>query len=138
MAKRTVKEEIKHRATQRMRYFENPNYLKWSNFVSQTSDGYGNRTDSFMIASYIINDDEARRFAINDSKFFDKSANSMTNWVGLYQYVDERLNDADNCLIAELTNPSIFIDSDVFGHISIAELLDKYRDQLYKPNYDMI
>lgn len=137
MAKRTVYEEIEHRIEQRMRYLENPNYRKWSDFMSTTSDSYGNRTDSFMIASYIINN-EARRFSINSVNFFDKDENPTVNWEGLYQYIDERLNDEDNCIRGELTNPSIFVDYDVFGHLSIVELLNKYRDHLYKPNYDII
>ena len=138
MTKRTVPEEIEHRIEQRMKYFENPNYRKWSDFLSKTSNGYGNRTDDFMIMAYITNDDDVRRFAINDVKLFDKDGNPMVNWEGLYQYVDERLNDERNRLLSELTEPSVFVDYSVFGNSSIAQILDKYRDQLYKPNYDII
>lgn len=138
MVKRTVPEEIKHRAAQRMKYLENPNYRKWSDFLSKTYDAYGNRTDDFMIMAYITNDDDVRRFAINDVKLFDKDGNPMVNWEGLYQYVDERLNDERNRLLSELTEPSVFVDYSVFGNSSIAQILDKYRDQLYKPNYDII
>lgn len=54
VAIRTTSEEVDHRWKQRMQYFENPNYRKWSDFLSPNYRSYGNRTDDFMIASYII------------------------------------------------------------------------------------
>lgn len=137
VAIRTTSEEVDHRWKQRMQYFENPNYRKWSDFLSPNYRSYGNRTDDFMIASYIIGRD-ANRFSINDSKLFDKTQNPRVNWKGLYQYMDARLNDDTNGLRYELTRLSQFIDCDVFGTMSIADLLNRYRDELYGYDYDII
>lgn len=134
---RTTKEEVDYRWKQRMQYFENSNYRKWSDFLSPNYRSYGNRTDDFMIASYIIGDD-AGRFSINDPKLFDKAQNPRVNWRALYQYVDARLNDDENGLRGELTRLTHFIDCDVFGTMSIADLLNRYRDKLYGHDYDMI
>ena len=135
VAIRTTSEEVDHRWKQRMQYFENPNYRKWSDFLSPNYRSYGNRTDDFMIASYIIGE-EAGRFSINDVKLFDK--NQRVDWKSLYQYVDARLNDSANGLRGELTRLTHFIDCDVFGTMSIADLLNRYRDDLYGHDYDMI
>ena len=134
---RTTKEEVRYRWKQRLQYFENSNYRKWSEFVSPNYEGYGNRTDDFMIASYIIGY-EASRFSINDPKLFDKTQNSRVNWKALYQYVDERFNDEENGLRGELTRSTYFIDCDVFGTVSIADLLNRYRNDLYGHDYDII
>lgn len=90
-----------------------------------------------MIASYIIGD-EASRFSINDPKLFDKTQNPRVNWRALYQYVDARLNDDENGLRGELTRLTPFIDCDVFGTMSIVDLLNRHRDKLYGYDYDMI
>lgn len=134
---RTTKEEVDYRWKQRLQYFENSNYRKWSDFLSPNYRSYGNRTDDFMIASYIIGD-EASRFSLNDPKLFDKTQNSRVNWRALYQYVDARLNDDENGLRGELTRLTHFIDCDVFGIMSIADLLNRYRDELYGHDYDII
>lgn len=134
---RTTSEEVSYRWKQRMQYFENPNYRKWSDFLSPNYRSYGNRTDDFMIASYIIGRD-ANRFSINDAKLFDKTKNHRVNWKGLYQYVDARLDDDENGLRYELTRLSQFIDCDVFGTMSIVDLLNRYRDELYGYDYDII
>ena len=134
---RTTSEEVDYRCKQRVSYFEEPNYRKWSDFLSPNYRSYGNRTDDFMIASYILGRD-AGRFSINDVKLFDKTENPRVNWNTLYRYVDARLNDEKNGLRGELTRLSHFIDYDVFGHLSIVDLLNQYRDRLYKPDYDII
>lgn len=134
---RTTSEEVDYRWKQRMQYFENPNYRKWSDFLSPNYRSYGNRTDDFMIASYITGE-EVTRFSINDPKLFDKTQNPRVNWRALYQYVDARLNDDENGLRGELTRLTHFIDCDVFGIMSIADLLNRYRDELYGHDYDII
>lgn len=134
---RTTSEEVDYRWKQRLQYFENSNYRKWSDFLSPNYRSYGNRTDDFMIASYIIGDD-AGRFSLNDPKLFDKTQNPRVNWRALYQYVDARLNDEENGLRGELTRLTPFIDCDVFGTMSIADLLNRHRDKLYGYDYDMI
>lgn len=135
MAKtRTIDEEINHRWKQRMQYFENPNYRKWSEFRPTYSRSYGDRIDDFMIISYIVGE-EVNRFALNDVKLLD---NPRINWQALYQYVDERLGDDRNTLRDELTRVSPFIDDDIFGKVSIVDLLNKYRDELCGYDYDII
>lgn len=134
---RTTSEEVDYRWKQRLQYFENPNYRKWSEFVIPDYKSYGNRTDDFMIASYIVGD-EVSRFSLNSPKLFDKIQNPRVNWRALYQYVDARLNDDENGLRGELTRLTPFIDCDVFGTMSIADLLNLYRDELYGHDYDMI
>lgn len=89
---RTINEEVSYRCKQRADYFEEQNYRKWSDFLSPNSRSYGNRTDDFMIASYIIGRD-ASRFSMNDVKLFDKTKNQRVNWNALYRYIDARLND---------------------------------------------
>lgn len=90
-----------------------------------------------MIASYIIGE-EAGRFSINDVKLFDENQNPRVDWKSLYQYVDARLNDSANGLCGELTRLTQFIDCDIFGTMSIADLLNRYRDELYGHDYDII
>lgn len=134
---RTTKDEVKYRWKQRLQYFENSNYRKWSDFLSPNYKSYGNRTDDFMIASYITGE-EVTRFSINDPKLFDKAQNPRVNWRAIYQYVDERLNDEENGLRGELTRLNPFIDCDVFGVMSIVDLLNRYRNELYGCDYDII
>lgn len=62
---RTTSEEVDYRCKQRVSYFEEPNYRKWSDFLSPNYRSYGNRTDDFMIASYILGRDAGRFMMLN-------------------------------------------------------------------------
>ena len=59
--------------------------------------------------------------------------NQTIDFEAVYAYFDERLNDKNNAARQEIILiPLPFVDA------TIQDLLDKYRDVVLKPNYDIV
>ena len=53
---RTMDDEINYREEQRRRYFEDPDYRKWSDVVPNDDD-YGEWRDDVLFVEYVTNED---------------------------------------------------------------------------------
>jgi len=51
---RTLEEEITLRTEQRKRYFENPDYRKWSDCVNINHEEYGELSDCYLFHRYVM------------------------------------------------------------------------------------
>lgn len=130
-------DELKHRRALRQKYFEDPNYRKWSDILP------GGMND-FRYMSW--GDHQLFDYLLTNQFIVDSSLTTLDtclrqghelpiNWSNFYAYFNEQLNDCKNRYIEELTKLLI---SDDDGHRSSIEgLLYKYREQLCS-SYDMI
>lgn len=130
-------DELRHRGELRKKYFEDPNYRRWSDIVP------GGIYD-FAYTSW--GDDRLFDYLITGQAIVHSSLTTLNtclrlghklpiNWSNFYAYFNERLNDYENRYIEELTKLLI---SDDDGHRSnIKGLLDKYQDSLLS-TYDII
>lgn len=127
--------ESEYRGKQRKRYFEDPNYRKWSDIVKDNYN-YGDYRERAFIRCYLDCDE------MNDNKSLSKIHEVMSNgksypinWEAFYAYFDERLNDPDNPYIHEMYEKMFqFMDDSP----TVIELLNQYRETLLPPDYDMV
>lgn len=127
--------ESEYRGKQRKRYFEDPNYRKWSDIVKNDYN-YGDYRERVLIRCYLDCDN------MNDNKSLSKIHEVMSNgksypinWEAFYTYFDDRLNDTDNPYIHEMYEKMFqFMDDSP----SVIELLNQYRETLLSPDYDMV
>ena len=134
---RTSTEEVELRTQQRKKYFENPNYRKWSSIAQIDRDEYGELSDFFLFHHYVLHPVPE----IPDHETIEHSMNRHTNphidLDAVYSYFDERLNDTDNALKQELEYPTMWTDKSL-SRFTIKKILDKYRTVALESCYDMV
>lgn len=133
---RDFDDELQHRKALRQKYFEDPNYRRWSDIVPGGVDGrpYMFWRDDRLLDCLITGQTERSDLSTIQTHFQD-SHKLPINWFNFYAYFDERLNDPENELTDELISMSL--GSSVERHFTVKNLLDQYRDKLCNP-YDMI
>lgn len=134
---RTFDDELEHRQALRKKYFEDPNYRRWSDVVPGGIGGrqYMTWRDDRLF-DYLITNQVATQSNLSKLQTHLREGHKLPiNWANFYAYFDERLNDPDNRFIEDLTKIIIY---DHFGHqFTVKKLLDHYREHLYH-SYDMI
>lgn len=134
---RSYDEEMQHRRILRQKYFEDPNYRRWSDIVPGGIDGgqYMSWRDD-RIFDYLITNQVARQsnYLILDTYLRDGHELPI-NWSNFYAYFDEQLNDPENRHVDELTQMSFYDPSR--RKFTAEMLLNKYRDNLLS-TYDII
>ena len=61
------------------------------------------------------------------------------NWHNFYAYFDKRANDEECGYRESILNPDYTsLDDDGWKHLSIMDILNRYRDILLKPDYDIV
>ena len=134
---RTMDDEINYREGQRRRYFEDPDYRKWSDVVP--NDDYGEWRDDVLFVEYVTNEDIEKTSRAYLHKLLENGRELPINWENFYAYFDERLNDTDNPFRSELTSKGYAYNNlDPFEKGTIEDILNKYRDSLLSPKYDII
>ena len=127
--------ESEYRGKQRKRYFEDPNYRKWSDIVKDNYN-YGDYRERAFIRFYLDCDCYNERQSLATIREVMSNGKSHPiNWEAFYAYFDERLNDPDNPYMHEM-NEKMFVFMD--DSPTVIELLDQYRDTLVSPDYDLI
>lgn len=135
---RTMDDEINYREEQRRRYFEDPDYRKWSDVVPNDDD-YGEWRDDVLFVEYVTNEDIKKTSRAYLHKLLENGRELPINWENFYAYFDERLNDTDNPFRSELTSKGYAYNNlDPFEKGTIEDILNKYRDSLLSPKYDII
>lgn len=127
---RDFDDEVQHRQVLRKKYFEDPNYRRWSDIVP---GGIGGR--SYMLwrddrlFDYLITGQTSTISHLSQLKKHLKDGHELPiNWPNFYVYFDARLNDPDNRFIGDLND---MIITDPSGEYSTVEkLLDCYRGSL--------
>ena len=130
-------DELKHRRALRQKYFEEPNYRKWSDVIPGGMDDfrYMSWSDHHLFDYLITGQVIVSSGLMTLNTHLRRGHERPINWSNFYAYFDERLNDPENRYIEELTKLLI---NDDYGHrSSIKGLLDKYREQLCS-SYDII
>lgn len=107
--------DLKQRAEQRAKYFEDPNFLRWSDVISRDEHSYGARTEQAFLAEYMTQDAETSGYRVRDIVKQRKNADRI-NWRAMYDYLDER----------DKTTPSWLKDEVEELH----RILDSLRDEL--------
>lgn len=131
---RTLEQELRLRRQQREKYFEDPQYRKWSD-ITQRPASYAEYSELGFIASYLVGDCDVY---VNLSRFRELLENGKQlpiNWKSVYNYYYERYDDDNNRLWEEFYH-GLCDASDVHGQ-SLASLLSEFQDKLID-DYDMI
>ena len=129
--------ELQYRRELRQKYFEDPNYRRWSDIVLDGIEGrqYMAWRDDRLF-DYIITGQVTRHSRLSTIQIHLEDGYELPiNWSNFYAYFDERLNDPNNTLMSELIEMSIG-DSDE-EYCTVKDLLDQYREHLYN-SYDIV
>lgn len=111
----SAEEDLTLRGNQRAKYFEDPQYIRWSDVVLRNTRSYGDRTEPAFLAQYLSQDVDTSSLSVKRvvSQYLnDKSV----NWRAIYKYLDER----------DQTTPS-WLSSEVK---EIHKILDPLREEL--------
>lgn len=133
---RTPIEEIAHRCALRKRYFEDPDYRRWSDIVPDY--GYDSWRDDVLFIEYIANNTQDGVSRKDLYELLENGHDLPINWGNLYAYFDERFNDPDNYFHSDLTAPKYFYVDEPSNKEPIADILNRYRDKLLSATYDII
>ena len=133
---RDYDDELRHRRALRRKYFEDPNYRRWSDIVPGGISGrqYAVWRDDRLFDYLITGQTERSNLATIQAHLQD-SHKLPINWSNFYDYFDERLNDPENELTDELISMSL--GSYVEEHVTVKNLLNQYRDEFFS-SYDII
>ena len=139
---RNIEQQLEHRKKLREQLFEDQNYRKWSDVVAIDSPEYEGWRDDCLFECYLRN----TRFNIYDlnliEEIFQHGDSTTINWQNLYDYFDTQLNDKDNRYKREINYfrfyPGGIGASNTAKGLTIMQILDKYRDQILRNQYDII
>lgn len=135
---RTLKDDITHRGDLRRRYFEDPGYRTWSS-VANDERRFDHCRDDILFSYYLRGSTEGLLTGSEIKKLLDNGHKLPINWRNLYTYFDERANDGECNYRESILNPNYTsLDDDGWAHLSIMDILNRYRDILLKPDYDII
>ena len=129
---RSFDDEMELRRKQRERYFENPNFVMWSDIVKYYNDlPYEMISDEMFFDRYLryCNDGEDT-FNLRD--LLKKGLDLPIDWEAFYAYFEERNNDPENDYKHQLRNAY------VSGQKTVMDLLNEYRNQLLGNGYDFV
>ena len=129
---RSFDDEMELRRKQRERYFENPNFVMWSDIVKYYNDlPYEMISDEMFFDRYLryCNDGEDT-FNLRD--LLKKGLDLPIDWEAFYAYFEERNNDTENDYKHQLRNAY------VSGQKTVMDLLNEYRNQLLGNGYDFV
>lgn len=130
---RTIEEEVALRTEQRKRYFENPNYRKLSDYLDINNREYGELSDCYLFYRYVAGCRFTELTNDNVKYAMNPDTNQMIDFEAVYAYFDERVNDENNAAQSEIRlTPLPFVDA------TVHDLLDKYRDVVLQPSYDIV
>lgn len=133
---RDYDDELRHRRALRRKYFEDPNYRKWSDIVP---GGISGREYAFWrddrLFDYLITGQTERSSLATIQAHLRDSHKLPINWSNFYDYFDERLNDPENELTDELISMSL--GSYTEEHVTVKNLLNQHRDEFFS-SYDII
>ena len=140
---RSYTDEVAHQYNLRKKYLEDPNYRKLSDVATDIGEinPYGVNPfaechDHVIFCNLITNQSRDIPTVSNIVTHLNKGHELPINWVNLYAYFYERLNDRQNRYLSYLKDPVIMGDT-LESRTSIEELLNRYRDRLLS-KYDMI
>ena len=139
---RNIEQQLEHRKKLREQFFEDPNYQKGSDVVSIGSPEYKGWRDDCLFECYLRN----TRFNIYDlnliEEIFQHGDSATINWQNFYGYFDTQFNDKNNRYKREINYfkfyPGGIGTSNTAKGLTIMQILDKYRDQLLRNQYDII
>lgn len=138
---RSHEEEITYRVQLRQRYFEDPNYRRWSDIVPLDSASYGNWWDDILFCYCIFGHTTSSSYALEKITVqLDKGLELPINWTAFYRYFDTILADTESNYNHDLRSPRFIGDivGDKFETMSVKDLLDTYRNQLTNVPYDIV
>lgn len=135
---RTLKEDIIHRGNLRKHYFEDPKYRTWSS-VSNNSHRFNHCRDDVLFSYYLSGSTDGMLTGWEIKKLLDKGHELPINWYNFYAYFDKRANDEECAYRKSILNPDYTsLDEDGWKHISIMDLLNRYRNNLLNSNLNSI
>ena len=136
---RPFDDEMEVRGQQRQRYFEDPNYRKWSDIQrNSTLNLYDATPDHDFFIYYLFGSCKTASNLPNDIRNqMDKGKELPINWGALYSYFDERLNDPENDYKHQFTYQGYYTPGCNDG-VSLIEILEEYREILLQPEYDIV
>ena len=139
---RLFTKEMEVRKEQRQRYFENPNYQKWSDIVSAyyriDNISYEGIPDESFFVYYLFGEvEKVSKTPQEIREQLDKGHELLINWKSFYAYFEERFYDPDNGCKQQLTERTYYT-AGCNDNVTIMQLLEEYRDFLLKPVYDII
>ena len=134
---RTLEEEITLRTEQRKRYFENPDYRKWSDCVNINHEEYGELSDCYLFHRYVMGSYFGPLTIDDFERAMNPKLNQMIDLGAVYAYFDERLNDKNNILKQEITALPLHTKKPIAG-FTIQYILQQYREVALKSSYDIV
>lgn len=135
---RTLKDDIIRRGNLRYRYFEDPEYRTWSS-VSKDGRRFDHCRDDILFSYYLRGSTNGLLTGEEIKKLLNKGHELPINWHNFYTYFDKRANDEECGYRESILNPDYTsLDDDGWKHLSIMDILNRYRDILLKPDYDII
>lgn len=136
---RPFDEEMKVRKEQRQRYFEDENYRKWSDVISNDRFGsYEGETDDKFFLFYLFGKTENVPDTPQEiQKQLDRGSELPINWNAFYSYFEERFNDPHNDYKHQLIRDGYYT-AGCGDDVTVMELLEEYRDQLLNIPYDIV
>lgn len=136
---RPFDDEMEVRGQQRQRYFEDPNYRKWSDIQrNSTLNLYDATPDHDFFIYYLFGSCKTASNLPNDIRNqMDKGKELPINWGALYSYFDERLNDPENDYKHQFTYQGYYTPG-CNDEVSLIEILEEYREILLQPEYDIV
>lgn len=136
---RPFDEEMNLRRIQRQRYFEDPNYRKWSDIQTDSILSlYEALPDDDFFVQYLFGSCENVSYSPHDIRNqMDNGKELPIDWYSLYAYFGERLNDSENDFKHQLIN-QIYYTSGCNDEVSLIEILEEYRGILLQPVYDIV
>ena len=135
---RSTEEEFRRRRILREKYFEDPNYRRWSDIVPGGLSGrlYTIMRDDCLFDYYITNQRATQSNTMKLKIHLRDGHKLPINWANFYAYFDEVLNDPESKFVSELTTFKM-TNFDGTYDTTVKRLLDKYRDHLTN-SYDII
>lgn len=106
--------DLRFRAEQRAKYFEDPNYFRWSDVVDREDESYGSFTERAFLAQYLSQDKDYSMFNITSlvKEFINNHRDKQQiNWHAIYAYLDERDKTTPSWLSEEVRDLHSILDS---------------------------
>lgn len=124
--------EMELRRKQRERYFENPNFVMWSDIVKYYNDIHYEMVPDEMFFDRYLRYCNDGKDTFNTQDLLKKGLDLPIDWEAFYAYFEERNNDPENDYKHQLRNAY------VSGQKTVMDLLNEYRNQLLGNGYDFV
>ncbi len=134
---RSYEDEIDFRAKLRQRYFEDPNYRRWSDIFPLDSYAYGNCWDDVLFSYYVTGRASSLHNSLEEvTTQLNKGLELPVDWSAFYDYFDAIIADGEYSFNSDLEAPQFIGNRSEM--MSIKGVLDVYRDRLTNAPYDMV